>query len=57
MAGVRVTKRKKLQSRNLGITERYKFHATARGMKSSFQINHLQETAGQTANVLPEDLP
>jgi hypothetical protein len=57
MAGVRVTKRKKLQGRSLGMPQRYKFHATARGMKSSFQINHLQETAGQTANVLPEDLP
>jgi hypothetical protein len=39
------------------MTERYKFHATARGMKSSFKINHLQETAGQTANVLPANLP
>jgi hypothetical protein len=57
MAGVRVTKRKKLQSRNLGMTERYKFHATARGMKSSFQIKHLQEKTGQTANVPPANLP
>jgi hypothetical protein len=57
MAGVRVTKRKNLQDRSLGMTQRYKFHATARGMKSSFQINHLLETAGQTANVLPVNLP
>jgi hypothetical protein len=39
------------------MTERYKFHATARGIKSSFQIKHLQETTGQTANALPENLP
>jgi hypothetical protein len=57
MAGGSRYQKENLQDRSLGMTERYKFHATARGMKSSFQINRLQETAGQTANVLPENLP
>jgi hypothetical protein len=39
------------------MAERYKFHATARGMKTPFQIKHLQDTTRQTTSILPEKLP